>query len=118
MEFIISNWYIILAVIAAVVTAAVVTWVRLPDDEKKAVWFWLRKHAFPKLTKWLKEAVQDAESYFKSGHGQEKLAMVHGWFCKKFPLLSKVMPFALFSRLVDDALDWMREQLSDANLAK
>ena len=60
---------------------------------------------------WLKWAVCYAEEQLGTGTGQLKLRMVYDMFLEKFPALSSVLPFTIFSKWVDLALEWMREQL-------
>jgi len=63
------------------------------------------------LKKWLLEAVTAAETEIGVGHGQDKLRLVHDRLVQKFPLVGKVLPFKLFSKMVDSALEIMREKL-------
>ena len=37
--------------------------------------------------------------------------MVYDMFVEKFPAIASVLPFSIFSKWVDLALEWMREQL-------
>ena len=60
---------------------------------------------------WLKWAVCYAEEQLGSGTGQLKLHMVYDMFIEKFPALASILPFTIFSKWVDLALEWMREQL-------
>lgn len=53
-------------------------------------------------------AVSLAESELGSGTGRLKLAQVYSDFVAKYPILSKIIPFAVFSVWVDAALDEMR----------
>lgn len=53
-----------------------------------------------------------AEKELSSGTGQLKLRMVYNMFIEKFPNASKMVAFEVFSGWVDDALVWMKEQLS------
>ena len=64
-----------------------------------------------KVKEWLKYAVTLAETELGTGTGQLKLRQVYDWFCNTFPVFSKILPFAIFSKLVDDALEWMRIEL-------
>lgn len=64
-----------------------------------------------KVKEWLKYAVTLAEKELGTGTGQLKLRQVYDWFCNTFPVFSKILPFAIFSKLVDDALEWMRIEL-------
>ena len=64
-----------------------------------------------KAKEWLKWAVCYAEEQLGTGTGQLKLHMVYDMFVDKFPALASVLPFSIFSKWVDLALEWMREQL-------
>lgn len=64
-----------------------------------------------KVRVWLLEAVCLAEKELGSGTGKLKLVTVYSMFIEKFPKFSKIMPFTLFSKLVDEALEIMREWL-------
>ena len=64
-----------------------------------------------KAKEWLKYAVVMAEKELGSGTGQLKLRMVYDMFVEKFPAFASVLPFAIFSKWVDLALEWMRTQL-------
>lgn len=64
-----------------------------------------------KVREWLKYAVTMAEKELGSGTGQLKLRKVYDWFIQMFPVFSKLLPFVLFSKLVDEALCWMKEQI-------
>lgn len=63
------------------------------------------------LKKWLLEAVTYAEQEIGSGRGAEKLKLVHSMLITKFPVIGRVLPFAVFSELVDKALEIMRAEL-------
>lgn len=67
--------------------------------------------SFGKVKEWLKWAVLVAEQELGSGTGQAKLHMVYDMFVEKFPAIASVLPFSIFSKWVDLALEWMREQL-------
>lgn len=67
--------------------------------------------SFGKVKEWLKYAVCIAEEELGSGTGQLKLRRVYDMFIDAFPVMSSIMPFNIFSKLVDVALEWMREQL-------
>ena len=69
-----------------------------------------------KAKEWLKWAVCVAEEELGRGTGQLKLRMVYDMFVDKFPALASVLPFNIFSKWVDLALEWMDEQL-DKNMA-
>lgn len=64
-----------------------------------------------KAKEWLKWAVCVAEEELGSGTGQLKLRKVYSMFVDTFPALASILPFNIFSKWVDLALEWMREQL-------
>ena len=64
-----------------------------------------------KAKEWLKWAVCVAEEEFGGGTGQLKLHKVYDMFIDAFPVLASILPFNIFSKLVDVALEWMKEQL-------
>lgn len=68
-----------------------------------------------KVKEWLKYAVTMAEKELGSGTGQLKLREVYDWFLEMFPVFGKIVPFSIFSKWVDLALEWMREQLENNN---
>lgn len=107
MEFILENWPIIVAVIAVVAVAAVAVarFVGLPTAEQ-----------LTKVREWLLWAVTEAEKSLGGGTGQLKLRQVYDLFVARFPWLARLVSFSLFSAMVDDALDELREML-DTNEA-
>ena len=109
MEFIINYWYIILAVIAILVVAAVAVYryLGLPREEQLA-----------KVREWLLWAVTEAEKELGGGTGKLKLRQVYDLFVTRFPWLARIVPFDLFSDMVDDALDEMREMLKNNQAVK
>ena len=104
MEFIINYWYIIMAIIAALVVAGVsiYRYCGLPSDAQLA-----------KVREWLLWAVTEAEKELGCGTGKLKLRQVYDLFVTRFPWLAKIVSFELFSDMVDDALDEMREMLQN-----
>lgn len=64
-----------------------------------------------KAIEWLKYAVTVAEEHLGSGTGQLKLREVYDMFLEKFPMFSTLVPFPVFSKLVDVALEWLEIQL-------
>ena len=107
MEFILENWPIIVAVIAVVAVAAVAVarFVGLPTEAELS-----------KVREWLLWAVTEAEKDLGGGTGKLKLRQVYDLFVTRFPWLAKLVSFELFSDMVDDALEEMREML-DTNQA-
>ena len=104
MEFLIENWYIILAAMAlgALAVVAVVRFFRLPREKQ-----------MENVRQWLLGAVTAAEKELGGGTGKRKLRTVYDAFLTKFPWLAPVIPFEQFSGLVDDALVEMRKLLAD-----
>lgn len=109
MEFILENWPIIVAVIAVVAVAAVAVarFVGLPTDAQLS-----------KVREWLLWAVTEAEKDLGGGTGKLKLRQVYDLFVQRFPWLAKAVSFELFSSLVDEALEEMREMLKTNEAAK
>lgn len=71
-----------------------------------------------KIQEWLKYAVSKTEEELGTGTGQLKLRQVYDMFIKKFPILSSIIPFTIFSKMVDLALEWMNEQIKKNNKIK
>ena len=57
---------------------------------------------------WLVWAVSEAEAVLGSKTGQLKLHYVYDLAVARYPIAAKLIPFAVFSKLVDAALDVMR----------
>lgn len=60
---------------------------------------------------WLRYAVAVAEEDLGSGTGQLKLRKVYDMFIAKYPKFSVFVPFPIFSKYVDLALEWFKAQL-------
>ena len=73
--------------------------------------FYLVINQKKKIIEWLKYAVAEAEKLLGSGTGQLKLRKVYDWFCEKFPFISAILPFKVFSAWVDTALLVMNKWL-------
>lgn len=65
------------------------------------------------VREWLLLACIQAEKALGSGTGQVKLRFVYDLFIDKFKYLSLVVSFEQFSMLVDDALETMRDMISN-----
>lgn len=104
MEFFINYWYLLIAAIAALAVAgyAIYAFIKRPTTEQ-----------ISKVKEWLLYAVTKAEKELGSGTGQIKLRYVYNMFIAKFPYLVKVIPFEVFSVLVDETLDKFREMLNN-----
>lgn len=102
MNFIIDNWYIILAALAVFAGAGigVYRYFNLPSESQ-----------LTKVREWLLWAVTGAEKELGGGTGKLKLRQVYDLFVTRFPWLAKVLSFQKFSDMVDDALDEMRKML-------
>jgi hypothetical protein len=105
MDWLISNCYIVVVIIALLVAAgfAIYKFAGLPTKEQ-----------LKKIKNWLLQAVVLAEKDLGSGTGKIKLSVVYNAFISKFPFTAKIISFESFSKLVDSALDEMKELL-DAN---
>lgn len=103
MEFLIDNWYLIIALIAivAVIIIACVKWLNKPTAEQIA-----------NIKEWLLYAVTEAEAALGGGTGQLKLKYVYDMAIERFPWLS-IIPFETFSGWVDEALEEMRKMLEN-----
>jgi hypothetical protein len=62
---------------------------------------------------WLVWAVAEAEKMLGSGTGQLKLRYVYDAAVIRFPILSKLIPFSIFSKMVDSALDVMNDMIAN-----
>ena len=102
MEWLINNWYLIVAA-GSVIGAAVFAvrkFLGLPTDQQ-----------IENLKEWLKWAVTEAEKELGSGTGQLKLRRVYDLALAKFPWIARLVPFEEFSMWVDEALIWLGKQL-------
>lgn len=94
-------WYVIIAAAAAVILFAT-----------------YKIFGINKIREWLLIAVSEAESKYGSGTGKLKLVYVYDLFITKFPKLQAIVPYALFSVLVDQALVVMRKMLENEKIAE
>lgn len=62
---------------------------------------------------WLVWAVSEAEKMLGSGTGQLKLRYVYDLAVIRFPIMAKLMPFTIFSKLVDSALEVMKDMIAN-----
>jgi hypothetical protein len=62
---------------------------------------------------WLVWAVSEAETLFGSKTGQLKLRYAYELAIERFPVVAKFIPFSLFSKFVDGALDIMRDMIEN-----
>ena len=61
---------------------------------------------------WLVYAVAEAEKVLGSNTGQLKLRLVYDMAVARFPIMAKMLPFNLFGKLVDSALDVMKDMIA------
>ena len=59
-----------------------------------------------KIAEWLTYAVSEAEKQLGGGTGQLKLRLVYDWFVEKFPVVSSIIPFTVFSK--DSRFHWIQ----------
>ena len=102
MEKIIEYWPLAIAIIASIGVIAyfVYLFIKMPTSAQ-----------LQKVKEWLLFAVTEAQKEFGGGTGQIKLRYVYDKFLTKFPYLTSVISFALFSSLVDEALVKFKEIL-------
>lgn len=91
----------IIILIVAVVVAIIVTILAL---------------RFSSFRNWLVFAVSEAEKALGGGTGKLKLRYAYNIAIKYFPTLTKMIPFGVFSSMVDTALETMRLMI-DTNKA-
>lgn len=109
MNWLIDNWYIILSIIVCIFVAVVMArrFIKLPTPEQ-----------LTKVREWLIWACTMAEQELGGGTGQLKLRQVYDLFLVRFPWLAKIITFAAFSALVDEALVTVRQMLEQNNAVK
>ena len=77
-----------------------------------------KEQQLEKIQEWLLFAVTQAEKELGGNTGQLKLRMVYGQFIDKFRILAMLITFEEFSNMVDNALDIMRNMLSNNEAVK
>lgn len=109
MNFLIENWYVIVAVVIFVVFIGglVYSFFKLPTSTQLS-----------KVKEWLLLAVTQAESELGQGTGQLKLRFVYDLFITRFKWISRMISFETFSLLVDEALEEMRKMLETNKAVK
>ena len=93
MDWIINNWYILVVIGIALI----MVYIAITDKTR--------------VLEWLKYSVFIAEQELGSGTGQIKLRQVYDMFIEKFPVFSKFISFNLFGIWVDEALEFLKEQI-------
>lgn len=101
-DFLMNYWWTLVIAVAVIAVAAysVYAFVKRPTTDQIA-----------KVKEWLLYAVTEAEKELGGGTGQIKLRYVYDMFLTKFPFLTKVISFELFSKLVDEVLEKFRNLL-------
>ena len=92
--------YVGIAILIALVGLSGYRFAKLSKEQKIA-----------NVKEWLKWAVTEAEKKLGGGTGQLKLRYVYNLAVAKFPWLVSIVSFEMFSGWVDEALDWMKQQL-------
>lgn len=103
MNFIMENWFILVAAVASLAVCGYVayTYTKMPTTEQ-----------IKKVKEWLLYAVAAAEKEFGGGTGQIKLRYVYDMFLMKFPEVACLISFDTFSSLVDGALEKFKDLLN------
>lgn len=104
MEFLVENWYMILAGVALVglLVGAIYAFLKRPTSSQ-----------VKKIKVWLLQAVIEAERHLGTGTGEIKLSWTYDKFIQRFPWVSKVISFEQFKNLVDMALNEMKELMAE-----
>lgn len=102
MQWLIDNWTLLVVILGVffVVYKYAKKFMGLPSDEQ-----------LKKVKEWLLYAVIEAEKTYSQGTGRLKLAATYAQFIKLFPNLVPLIPFELFSKMVDEVLVEMRKLL-------
>ena len=90
----------IIIIVGIAIGSGIYTFVKMTREQKIA-----------NLKEWLKIAVVLAEKDLGSGTGALKLRSVYNIAIDKFPWIVSIVAFETFSIWVDEALEWMKEQL-------
>lgn len=93
MKWIVENWSLL------VVVAMIIAYMLISGKKS--------------IQKWLLYGVFMAESEWGSGTGKLKLHTVYDMFVTKYPIISKILPFAVFSLWVDEVLKEMKKTLEE-----
>ena len=109
MQWLFENWFLVIAGVVVLICAgyAVYGFFNMPSESQIA-----------KVKEWLKYAVALSEQELGGGTGQLKLRFVYNLFMDKFPSVTKIISFELFSKWVDEALLWLEKQLETNNEIK
>lgn len=109
-EYLVQNWYVLVAIVAAIAVGGYVLYVfiKMPKSTQLS-----------KVKEWLLLAVTEAEKELGGGTGQLKLRYVYDMFIARFPYLAKLVSFDAFSLLVDEVLEKFRDMMdTNTNVQK
>lgn len=73
---------------------------------------------FSSFRHWLLYGVTKAETFLGSKTGKLKLEYVYNLALVKYPLITKLLPFTIFSKLVNISLTAMKSMLSESEEIK
>lgn len=106
MECLINNWYVLVGILSLIVFAGflVYKFIKSPSSEKTT-----------KIKKWLKNLLTKTEENLDSKEGQTKLRKVYNLIIKTFSAISKVVPFSLFSNMINKAIKTIKELINKEN---
>lgn len=103
MIWIIDNWEIVTAFICVLMCIVENIYIFYKEPKSKRI---------ENVREWVLWAVVEAEKKYKGGTGALKLHAVYNMACERFKWLPSVVTFDTFSQWVDEALIWMRVQLT------
>ena len=109
MNWIVENWFLIVALAAGVGSIACVVYKFAGMPKKQQI---------ENIKEWLLLAVTSAEKELGGGTGQLKLRYVYDLFVERYPVAAKVVPFEMFSEWVDEALENMKNMLKNNQAAR
>lgn len=104
MKFMTENWFVIVAIIALATSAGftIYKFAKMPSDRQ-----------LNKVREWLLYAVTVAEKELGAGTGKLKLRYVYDMFVQRFGWIAEVITFEMFSMMVDEALEKMKDMLDN-----
>lgn len=102
MKWFIENWSLLVTVAFAIFLGVVYInrFMRIPSAGKIEL-----------VKQWALYIVIEMERLYGKGTGSLKLAAAYDAFIKVFPDLAPIVPFELFSKIIDEALERMRHLL-------
>ena len=102
LTFIATYWFELLigCILLGAIGTSIYKFSKLPIDKK-----------YSRIRAWLLYVVIQAEKDWGSGTGPIKLSQVYGMFVARYPFIKTFISLETFDKLVDSALDEMRELL-------